>query len=181
MKKMQKLLLGLALVMLITASVRPAMSYFTTYVTAKGGYAVHISENSQIDELVDDLTKGISVTNTDARATEYVRARAITSSRFPVTYTANEGWVDGGDKFYYYTEPLAPGESTPLNLEDKKGLIVTIDLPKNTKASEVANFNVVFVYESVPVLYGADGKPLPYNDPATWSQTISTNKQEGGN
>ena len=177
MKKMQKLLLGLALVMLITASVRPAMSYFTTYVTAKGGYAVHISENSQIDELVDDLTKKITLTNTDARTTEYVRARAITSSRFPVTYTLGTNWVKGtgDDKFYYYTEPLAPGAKTESTLD------VKIELPKNTKASEVANFNVVFVYESVPVIYGADGKPLPYNDPATWSQTITTDKQEGGN
>ena len=177
MKKMQKILLGLALVMLITASVRPALSYFTTYVTAKGGYAVHITENSRIEEFVDDLTKKITVANTDAKTTEYVRARAITSSRFPVTYTLGENWVKGkgDDKFYYYTEPLAPGASTASTLD------VTIELPKNTKASEVADFNVAFIYESVPVLYGEDGNPLPYNDPATWSQTITTEKQEGGN
>lgn len=177
MKKMQKILLGLALVMLVASSVRPALSYFTTYVTAKGGYAVHISENSQIEENIDDLTKKITVANTDAKTTEYVRARAITSSRFPVTYTLGENWVKGtgDDKFYYYTEALAPGASTATSLD------VTIELPKDLEKPENADFNVVFIYESVPVLYDKKGKPLPYNDPATWSQTITTEKQEGGN
>lgn len=180
MKKMQRCLLICALLMLIGASIRPAMSYFTTFVTAKGGYFVSLQETSEIHETAQGLTKSIVIQNTDEKVPVYVRATAYAGNGYEPVFTEGDGWVPeeiDGQTWYYYTNILEPGQSTA------SALVVTVSTPKVVvNEKEAVNFddiNVVVVYESAPVIYD-DGKPLDYNADAIWDQEVTTDKQEGG-
>lgn len=181
MKKMQKCLLLCALLMVICATVKPAMSYFTTFVTAKGGYIVHMQETSEIQETVKGLEKSIVIQNTDPKVPVYVRAKAIASDEYKPTAEAGEGWtLEQADGWFYYTKMLNPGEKTP----DGDPLVFKVTTPKmvvNDKESvEINDINVVVVYESAPVLYDDKGEALAYDAKAIWDQPLKTYEQEGG-
>ena len=181
MKKMQKWLLALALVMLIGATIRPAISYFTTYATAKGGTTLFLGDSTEITETFKNYTKSLVVTNkpdseADRQLTMYVRAQGIAGGSFTLTHTG-EGWTKTPDKdgFFYYTKELAPGaDTTPLD--------VTIKIPTDAETGKEVPFEVTVIYEAVPVMYEADGKTLKaYDDPEVWSQKVIQVEQKGGN
>lgn len=127
----------IALTLVVGVSVKGAMAYFTTYVTAKGGYALELGDEGQIEEEVKDMTKIVSVKNTGTQP-EYVRVKVFFGSAtgVTVTYEPTTGWSQHDDGYWYYSEVVQPGESTSvLNIK------ITAD------ETVTPEFNVVVVQE----------------------------------
>ena len=162
MKKKNLVLLTLAVVLVLSASIGTAFGYFTTYAEAKGGYVIRMGDTT-IDEEFVDWTKRVVITSTDENQPVYVRAKAFAGDKYPLTYSG-EGWSGPDeDGYYYYDQILYGGESTsPLN-------VAISGVPKNPKLEgvtpedEIASpgdaLNVVVIYETTPVQYDENGNP----------------------
>ncbi len=142
----------LAAVMVLGAWVGPSASYFTTYVTAEGGYTLELSQRKVLThEEVDANVKNISVQNVGEQEC-YARVRVVASDPVAVTYSGS-GWSDGGDGYWYYAGPLQPGELTGV-------LAAAINLPTESPERPIpegTELNVVVVSECAPVLYDDSG------------------------
>lgn len=164
MKGKTMILASLALVLVLGASIGAASAFFTTYAVAKGGYPVQFQEETV--EWLSNWTKHVSVTNSEtSSAAVFVRARAVWSDDYSVTYAAQEGWTDGGDGWWYYNTPVVPGGKTP-------DLDVHIsDVPE--KVTDGASFNIVVYTESTPA-----GR---YTDPksADWNNIVAKSEETG--
>lgn len=156
MKRYVKLLSVIAVLLTVTLSVKPALAYFTTYTEAGGTMKVSLTEETEITEpTFKEWKKEIVISNkADANVSVYVRAIAYQPANMPaLDYTGSEGWTLGSDGYWYYGAALAGGESA-------KPLYVQISgIPE--EAAEGDTFNVVVVYECIPVQYDADGNALP--------------------
>lgn len=158
MKKRHLLLLCLALILVASASLRSAMAYFTTYTEAKVQYPIYFGD-TDIEEEFSDWTKHVVITSTADAQPVYVRARAFAGELYKLVYSG-DGWTEGNDGYYYYDKILYGGEKTAE-------LQVKIEnIPKSEDVEVGTKIQVVVVYETVPVQFGADGDPLP----ADWSQ-----------
>lgn len=164
--------LAVAAALLVVASVGVTYSYFTTYATAKGTIELPLSERTEINEDFADWTKSVTISNTapaddPASMTVFVRARAFAGSTYPLVYTSDGSWTLGTDGYYYYSDPVAPGEVT-----SKLDVRIT-GVPED--AADDASFNVVVIYETTPALYRADGTPY-----ADWTDVLNTGQTTGG-
>lgn len=162
---------ALAAGMVLTASIGGAWAYFTANTRAIGRYIIRFDNMTHITENYSDHTKHLVVSN-DGTEPVYVRAKAFSGSQYPLSYSGG-GWKKlekDGDWYYYYEKSL-PGAA------ETSELLVKIEFP--TDPEEGDECNVVVIYESIPVQYGADGKEL---DPwtADWSVKLNTGKTEGG-
>lgn len=164
--KVKTLLPALFAVCLICMSnVHNANAFFTTYVTAKGGYEVYYMRDTKLDEKYNDWNKYVTVTNKEGSIPVYVRVKAFAGSLYTLSYSG-EGWVySEKDGYYYYEQPLNGGQTT-------KALRVLIDnIPVKPEAGD--NFNVVVIYETIPIQYAADNT-LIAPDAADWSKTLTS-------
>ena len=53
-----------ALGLVAALTIESSMAYFTTYVSAEGGYVVNIGARTEIQEEVSEMTKHITLLNT---------------------------------------------------------------------------------------------------------------------
>ena len=146
MKKMNLLLAALAVCLVLTAAIGSAWAYFTTYAVAKGGHVVELSDHRtpppNIEERFAAWVKYVRITNNEDGETVFVRVRAFGPEKYPLTYLdENNNWTFGSDGWYYYNDPLPPGQRTP-ELQIKIN-----DVPE--KAEYGDDFNVTVVYESI--------------------------------
>ncbi len=149
-----KLLFIIAAIALVisTVAVKPAMAFFTDTVTTSGGFKISVGDGTpEIDEKVEDLTKKITIKNTGDYPI-FVRAKAIYPDNCTVTLTVTEGWSDGGDGYYYYANPIAPGESTPVD--------TPLTLAITRKVGDTGTFNVIIVQEATKVAYDENGNVI---------------------
>jgi len=159
MKKNRILLTALAAVLVLSLSIGSALAYFTDWTNADGAEVIHAGHTGEIDETFDRWIKHVTVKNTSADVSVYIRAKVFT------TYTvkcSGKNWDSvGKETFTYYANPVGPGETAPdvLNVE--------ITPPADKKDGD--SFNVIVVYEAVPARYHEDGTPY-----ADWSQEIET-------
>lgn len=130
---------ALALALVAGAAAPGALAYFTTYVTAQGGYQVQLKAvQSTPTEEFANWTKTVVVTNDEASGGPcFVRARAYAGSQFGLSYQG-DAWSPGADGWWYHVAPVAPGAST-------EQLQVQIDVPDGF----TDDFNVTVVYETV--------------------------------
>ncbi|MCR4711905.1 MAG: hypothetical protein K5707_06345 [Clostridia bacterium] len=144
------LLIALLALLVLTVSIGSAYAYFTTYVKAKGGYTLNLGTVTRTSEEFKNWKKSVTITNDKDSAPVFIRARAYSGSKYPLTYSADEKWTPGADGFYYYSDPVpAEGSTTPL--------VVTINnVPEKAEPGE--EFNVVVIYESTPVNDEESGK-----------------------
>lgn len=168
MRKINKKSLCLATAALtLTAGISAgtAMAYFTTYTEASGGVTLNMGFSETIPkEDFSNWTKHVSVENTGDYDC-YVRVKALAGSKYQdgLQYSDSDGkWTPGEDGYYYYSDPIAPGESTSV-----------LDIRIDSKESD-ASFNVVVVQESTKVLYDENNKPY-----ADWSQIADTSETTG--
>ena len=146
MRKLSKKSLCLAAAALtLTAGISAgtAMAYFTTYAEASGN---------------------VTVKNTGDFAC-FVRVKALAGEKYQdgLQYSDSDGkWTPGEEGYYYYSEPVAPGESSSV-----------LDIKIDSKDTE-DSFNVVVVQESTKVLYNEKNEPY-----ADWTQIADTSETAG--
>ena len=189
MKKKRLFLTALALVLVLSAGIGGAYAYFTTYAQAEGGLPIALGNQREFTEDFSNWTKTLVVSNKTDRVDDiYVRARVfwpeklyLGPERTPIELKCTptgDGWSGPIDSYYYYTASVKPGESTTK-------LTVQIDgLPKDgsedfKKLQEGDAFNVIVVYESIPVVYNADGTPVAPTE-ADWTRELVQGSTEGG-
>lgn len=158
---------ALAAALVLGAATGPSAAYFTTYVTAQGGEMLHLSQRQVIPhEQVQANVKSISVENTGELEC-YVRVRVTAGSQVTAAFSG-AGWSNGGDGYWYYASPVAPGASTDV-------LSATLILPMGTPDDPIpegTTLNVVVVSECAPVLYDETGAARP-NGPAYMGWTLA--------
>ena len=143
-----------ALTLTAGVAVGGVMAYFTTYVTAKGGYTVELGfTRTEMEEEVEYGRKVITLTNTGEQDC-YVRLKALTGDAYKESLVYSEpedagNWTPGADGYYYYNSILAPQESATE-------LVVRFAFPKD---KEPTDFNVIIIQECTPVLYDEYGTP----------------------
>lgn len=164
MKKNRILLTALAAALILALSIGSALAYFTDWTLADGTETVHAGHTGEINESFDSWVKHVTVKNTSKDVSVFVRAKVFS------TYTvaaSGTNWDSVGKETYtYYALPLGPGETTP------DALNVTITPPAGLEDGE--SFNVIVVYEAVPVKYDKDGTPI-----ADWTQEIIPFTEQG--
>lgn len=168
MRKINKKSLCLAAAALtLTAGISAgtAMAYFTTYTEASGGVTLNMGFSETIPkEDFSNWAKHVSVENTGDYDC-YVRVKALAGSKYQdgLQYSDSDGkWTPGEDGYYYYSDLIAPGESTSV-----------LDIRIDSKESD-ASFNVVVVQESTKVLYNENNEPY-----ADWTQIADTSETTG--
>lgn len=168
MRKLSKKSLCLAAAALtLTAgiSVGTAMAYFTTYAEASGNVTLNMgfTETKPTEEF-SNWTKHVTVKNTGDFAC-FVRVKALAGEKYQdgLQYSDSDGkWTPGEEGYYYYSEPVAPGESSSV-----------LDIKIDSKDTE-DSFNVVVVQESTKVLYNENNEPY-----ADWTQIADTSETAG--
>lgn len=156
-----------AALMVFGFSIPPAMAYFSCYTEAEGAKVVHFTDDTTIEEpTVKDWVKHLKITN-NGRGTVFVRATAYAGGghQKDLEYKGT-GWVAGDQGYWYYVNPVAPGETAEELLVEIK------NVPEDGEATPEDSFNVAVVYEAVPVRYEDDGTPKKYNDPEVWAQDL---------
>lgn len=152
---------ALAVGLVCISSVQNANAYFTTYVTARGGYEVSWKHRETITEEFVDWNKYVTITSEDDSIPVYVRVKAFAGNSYQLVYEGT-GWTYNNADGYCYYDSVLQGGGTAT------GLRVGINnVPVNPK--EGMDFNVVVVYETIPVQYEEDGSIVrPEN--ADWAQ-----------
>ena len=184
MSKRKWLLALLTFALIISASIQPAIAYFTSFVRAVGGFEVTVGDTTTIEEQYSDWKKEITIRNKDGSAPVFIRAKVIYTGLdekegFEVSFEdgENAGWSDGGDGYYYYGTSSSAKGLTPLKGgESTKTLTVEItNIPE--KPTEGDSFSVTVIYESTPVRYDEAG-----NVTVNWdAQIIEVGSTTGGN
>ena len=148
---------GAAALLAGAAALPEAMAYFTTYVSAAGGYRVTLGSYTEIQEDVSDMTKHIVIQNTGETEC-YVRVKVFGGSLYELSYEAGESWTQGEDGYWYYQQIVpAGGQTSQLN--------ASITVPENSTET----FQIVVIQECTPVLYRENGEP--YGD---WERQADT-------
>ncbi len=174
-KRMNIISAALAVGLVCISSARNADAYFTTYVTAKGGYAVSWEHHEEIRETIKDREKSVTIASKKGSIPVYVRVKAFAGSSYELVYKSEENngiaeWKAGADGYYYCSSVLQGGEET-------KALKIRINnVPKTPK--EGMDFNVVVVYETIPVQYDANGEMVK-PEAANWTQSETSQMTYG--
>ena len=162
--KLRKYILPLlAVVLVLAAGIGMASAYFTTYVTAKGGYVIHLNYETEIHEDVSQWTKHVSLYNREGSSPIFVRAKVFFADPYTLEISG-ANWVLDSEGFYRYQLPLYGGETAGELLIHISGI------PEDAKPGD--DFNVIVVYESVPAMFHEDGTPDLDKAWATGDKTI---------
>lgn len=177
-----------ALVLVGSLSIKSAMAYFTTYVTAKGGYEVSFDTTTTLEEeSVVNRIKQVQVQNTGEKPC-YVRVKYFAGTElFDLVPTTADGWVQGADGYWYYSKVLQPrGTEGGGDTTGRLGMqVVAKDSTKDMFGvdgtySYAYDFDVVVVQEYVPVQSDADGNQLePTSPEVDWTMAIEDVNREG--
>ena len=131
-----------AAALVLGSSVGTSMSYFTTYVTAKGSKTVAVERTiPHVDEKLEGSIKQVTIRNNGDRDC-YVRVKVF--APVECTYENSEKWQHAADGYWYYSDVLAPGASTEM-------LRIT---PVPDKRDQ--DYDIIVVAESAPIIYVTD-------------------------
>ena len=165
MKKRNFIVFACAAIMILTASVKSASAYFTTYVSAVGMKEVVLGENTEIEERIDGVIKNITIkADTDSEPV-WVRVKGFSpdEAAFPVRYNLGENpdsnWTEGADGWWDYAYPIANNGDVTYDTMTSTltvGMELPTTKPDGTPVKPGDTFNLVVVYECTPVLYDED-------------------------
>ena len=154
MKKFFIVLICMTFIVNLFVSIEKHPTYFTSYTKARGGFPIKLSDDSKIQETLKGWNKILTVTNRQKHQAVYVRARAFSGVTHPVSYEG-ENWFEGEDGYWYFGK----GKSQILNSgKTTTPLTVSVTPPQNENGGD--SFQVIVVYETVPVLYDKEGIPI---------------------
>ena len=181
MRKRNLILVILVLALIMCASIQPAIAYFTTYVSAKGGYRVTVGDTTKIHEKIIGQDKEVVIHSDIGSAPVYIRAKVLYTGKNEPTVSGDNWVLDDDDGYYYYSNILEGGGDTSKLKVTMHDLVTGEDAMKDLNDGD--SFSVVVIYESTPVRYMNDkGVATPYAD---WKHTIldagSTSSEDGGN
>lgn len=176
MKKTKYFLTLLAATTIVSAGIGKAWAYFTTYTEASGGYRIDLGDETRITEGFEDWTKHVEISSEEGSEPVYIRARAF-CAEYPLEYVSpTRKWIQhptSPDDYWYYTDILNGGDTT--NVLDIK----IKDVPKEDKehpenSPEIGDrFNVIVIYESIPVKYKPDGTAYrPWDPEVSWDEKL---------
>lgn len=155
-------LIAAAVTLTASLSVGSALAYFTTYCTAEGSYTMTMGfPETDIEEEVDSAGKHVTIQNTGDYDC-FVRVKVFVSS--PVDMNASysgQGWESRSDGYWYYTPVLTAHT-------DSQEFLVSFEYPGGEDAPD--SFDIIVVYESVPVLYNENGEA---DMELSWNNTAS--------
>lgn len=146
-------LFALAFLLTLRLTVGSALAYFTAHEAAKGAHPIFLNRKTEIREEVTDWKKHVTVVST-GDAPCFARIRAYCGSFCHLTFLPGKNWEAQDDGWWYYTLPLAPGETSSI-------LEIAIEGIPETSEMEPQDFQVVVVQEHTAVLYREDGTPYP--------------------
>lgn len=150
------------------SNISNANAYFTTYVTAKGGYSVNWKHEEHMEESFTDWNKYVTITSKPDSIPVFVRVKAFAGTTYSLDFSGSEWSKNDADGYYYYNIPLNGGETTTA-------LKIFIDnIPINPQKNE--NFNVVVVYETVPAQFDEAGNPISPMQ-ADWTKEIAIGQE----
>ena len=142
----------LALVLILTAAVQPALAYFTANSRADGSVPLTLGSTTEIQEEVVDLTKSVTIQNTKGDPV-WIRAIAYAGQSFTLE-VGGDNWTGSGARTWiYYNDPVPAGSATaPLTVK-------VVDIP-TSEEYVMTSFNVSVQYESIPVQYDENGNVI---------------------
>ena len=166
MKKRHLILAVLAVVLVLSTSIGAAFAYFTAFTEAKGGYVIHLRDETEIYEEWKNGQKVIQIGN-KARTNDdigkypvFVRVKIYAGSDVSITEPTDTGWVKDSEGYYRYQSALYCGNppavdtnslTTPLN--------VKVDAVSGQEYKVGDTIDVIVVYQSVPAVFMANGEP----------------------
>lgn len=109
---------------------------------------------TEVEEKLYGLDKTIAVKNT-GKVAALVRVQLIypdpnhMAGDVSINVIAGEGWVKGQDNWYYYLQPIQPGETTPTEIK------VTVEVGDK---DNLRPFDIVVVQQCAKVERNEDGK-----------------------
>ena len=103
MKKRDLLLTVLAVVLALTAAIGAAHAYFTTYITARGGYHLLLGKEIVFSETPTSADKTVNIQSDANSGPLYVRVKAIVAAQYAdkLAYSGDNWILEDG--YYYYT------------------------------------------------------------------------------
>ena len=170
MNKRRLLLALLAVIMVLSVSIGPALAYFSTYTVAEGKKPIKVVPDTTIDEdVANETQKSVTVTNA-GNAPCFVRAKAFAPASVTLGTAGGNGWsAQNGEGFWVYGEVLMPGESTG------KLVIPISGIP--AAANEGDSLNIAVVYESTTAIWNDSTGEY---DIGRWGQDVVPVTLEGG-
>ncbi len=170
--------LAVALGLGLTAA--PALAYFTASDEANGGMVIKWPDTDITDDF-DGGKKTAVIYNDEDSVPMYIRAKFFIPNNITASSIAGEGWVEGANGWYEYRDGdtwtiVMPGEHTQPIVAQIKFPFEASEVgssPTSTTGDEggetggtsitkiEANgteYNVVVVYEALPVTFEADGE-----------------------
>ena len=174
MNKRRLLLALLAVIMVLSVSIGPALAYFSTYTVAEGKKPIKVVPDTTIDEdVANETQKSVTVTNA-GNAPCFVRATAFAPTGVTLGTAGGNGWsAQDGEGFWVYGEVLMPGETT-AELEIP---ISGIPATANEGANEGDSLNIAVVYESTTAIWNDSTGEY---DIGRWGQDVVPVTLEGG-
>ena len=153
----------LALALILSAVISPALAYFTDQDQATGAIPITLGGQTEINDTITGLEKTISIKNTEGRDV-WVRllvAVGDAENQAKLTIKPGDYWEAGGD-YWYYNDPVSEGETTTP-------FIVNLSQILTDKFAETqTEFNVAVLYETTPVQYDEKGNMIK-GDGIIWS------------
>ena len=170
MNKRRLLLALLAVIMVLSVSIGPALAYFSTYTVAEGKKPIKVVPDTTINEdVASETLKSVTVTNA-GNAPCFVRAKAFAPAGVTLGTAGGNGWsAQNGEGFWVYGEVLMPGESTG------KLVIPISGIP--AAANEGDSLNIAVVYESTTAIWNDSTGEY---DIGRWGQDVVPVTLEGG-
>ena len=157
MKKSKMILAAAAVALPLSIAGGNALAYFTANTSATGGCAVEVGMDTDINEEFSQWTKRIKIENKGGGAV-YVRAKAFSGEQYKLKYECGKGWREDKDGYCYYDPILEPGtEEKQITTSE---LQVKISGVPDNKEDKKEEFNVIVIYEQMPVKYDENGNPI---------------------
>ncbi|SFH97901.1 hypothetical protein SAMN04487830_11546 [Pseudobutyrivibrio sp. OR37] len=173
MKYKKYLLVATAAILVATASIKPAMAYFTDSQTATGARTIKLGDSKLTppEDTVSNMIKTVKISNTGDYEV-FVRVKAIAPEGVKVELSddSSSKWKLVGDYYYYLSSDTEDVENNGQVLsvdETTEPLKLKIEEPTAEKLKG-QNFNVVIVQEATKVLYHSNGKTF-----ADWKLKIN--------
>ena len=153
MKNTKLLLALLAVILVLSASIGPALAYFTTYTVAEGKKPVNVVPDTTITEPkpTTQTKKEITITNS-GNAPCFVRVKVFARSELSLSIQSGTNWTGGsyddnlGCWVFNYENVLMT--EAPENKTSTLTIGISGSLPDT-----VTDYNIAVVYESTTAIW----------------------------